>query len=88
MPEYDEAVKQAAYAELDALTEALVAANQAAKDARSNLHKAIEKHLRARSAPPGELADHTPYDRNHVDRLRRAAGIPKLRGSQAGADDA
>lgn len=79
MTDYDEAVKAAAYAELDRLTAEFKEAESLLDDRRKALHEAIVRHLRERNAPPGELADHTPYDRNHVGRLRAAAEVPALR---------
>ncbi|MEW2631630.1 hypothetical protein AB0903_08215 [Streptomyces sp. NPDC048389] len=75
--------EQAALAELDRLTSAFNKAEGNVEKARKPLHEAIVKHLRARSAPPGVIADHTPYDRNHVGRLGKAAGVPPLRGPNA-----
>jgi hypothetical protein len=51
--------------------------------AREALHVAIIKHLRARSARPGDIADHTPYDRNWIGALGRTHGVPPLRGPDA-----
>ncbi|MEU9033799.1 hypothetical protein AB0D45_02625 [Streptomyces sp. NPDC048352] len=79
----DEAAAKAAAAELERLTKAFTKAEDNLEKARTPLHEAIVKHLRARSAPPGVLADHTPYDRNHVGRLGKAAGVPPLRGPNA-----
>jgi hypothetical protein len=73
----------AAAAELDELTGAFNQAQTDLSDARKELQKGITRHLMARSAPPGVLSDHTPYDRNHVGRLGKAAGVPPLRGPNA-----
>ncbi|MFC9341448.1 hypothetical protein ACFT0G_25465 [Streptomyces sp. NPDC057020] len=75
--------EQAALAELDRLNKTFTKAEEALDTARTPLHEAIVKHLRERSAPPGVIADHTPYDRNHVGRLGKAAGVPPLRGPNA-----
>ncbi|MFG2404231.1 hypothetical protein ACGFR8_07805 [Streptomyces brevispora] len=72
-----------ALAELDALTDAYTRADTALEAARKPLHAAIIKHLTQRSAPPGKIAEHTPYDRNHVGRIGKAAGVPPLRGPNA-----
>lgn len=72
-----------AIAELDRLAAAFTKAEGALDAARKPLHEAIVQHLMARSAPPGKIADHTPYDRNHVGRLAKAAGVPPLRGPNA-----
>ncbi|WP_327415438.1 hypothetical protein [Streptomyces sp. NBC_01233] len=79
----DEAAAKAAVAELDRLTAAFRKAEDDLEKARTPVHEAIVRHLHARSAPPGLLADHTPYDRNHVGRLGKAAGVPPLRGPNA-----
>ncbi|MCY0957699.1 hypothetical protein [Streptomyces sp. H27-H5] len=76
--------EQSALAELDRLTRTFTQATTRLDEAREALHEGIVRHLRARSAPPGKLADHTPYDRNHVGRLAKGAGIPPLRGPNAG----
>ncbi|MFJ2882434.1 hypothetical protein [Streptomyces sp. NPDC087272] len=82
MPTHESA--QEAAAELTRLTAALTRAEQELSKARTTLQEGIVKHLHARSAPPGELSDHTPYDRVHVGRLGKAAGVPPLRGPDAG----
>lgn len=69
--------------ELDRLTSVFTASEARTDAARKSLHEAIVKHLRARSAPPGKIADYTPYDRVHVGRLGKAAGVPSLRGPNA-----
>lgn len=69
--------------ELDRLTSVFTASEARIDTARKPLHEAIVKHLKARSAPPGKIADHTPYDRNHVGRIGKAAGVPSLRGPNA-----
>lgn len=81
MPEYDPEIEAAALAELDALTKAFRDAEAMLEAARVDVQEAIIRHLRARSAPPGKIAEHSPYDRNHVGRLRDAAGIAPLRAS-------
>jgi hypothetical protein len=72
-----------AAAELDRLTGLFNSAETDLSDARKALQEGIVRHLMARSAPPGVLSDHTPYDRNHVGRLGRDAGVPPLRGPNA-----
>lgn len=74
---------EAAYAELDKLSDTFTSAEAARDRARESLHEAIVRHLRARSAPPGKLSDHTPYDRNYVGALGKAAGVRPLRGPNA-----
>lgn len=75
--------EQAALSELDRLTSAFTKAKTQLDNSRDALHAGIVRHLHARSAPPGKLADHTPYDRNHVGRLGKEAGVPPLRGPNA-----
>lgn len=70
--------------ELDRLTAAFTQATTRLNTTRDALHEGIVRHLMARSAPPGKIADHTPYDRNHTGRLGKAAGVPSLRGPDAG----
>jgi len=79
MVEYDEDRVAKALAELDVLSAAFKAASDAQDAARKALHEAIVRHLRDRNAPPGKVADHVPYDRNHVGRLAKAAEVPSLR---------
>lgn len=79
MVEYDKERMAEALAELDALTAAFKAAGDALDKARENVQEAIVRHLREQNAPPGKIAEHSPYDRNHVGRLRDAAGVPTLR---------
>lgn len=45
---------------------------------REILAKAIEDALRAKIGP-SEIERETPYDRTHIDRIRKAAGIPATR---------
>ncbi len=78
-PEYDPVIQAAALAEIDALAAELEAAQDVVNTKRDALHRAIERHLGARNAPPGKIATHAKYDRNHVNRIRDAAGIPPLR---------
>ena len=68
-----------ALAELDRLTVAYNIAKQRRDDARDAVQEAIVRHLRERNAPPGKIAEHSPYDRNHVGRLAKAAEVPPLR---------
>jgi hypothetical protein len=78
-PTYDEETQAKALAELDELSKPFTKANSKAEDAREALHAAIVRHYTERTLPPGELAKHTPYDRNHIHRIAKAAGAPKLR---------
>lgn len=47
-------------------------------EAREALHKQIVRALKS-GVGSSETARHAPYDRNHVDRIRRNAGIPSKR---------
>jgi hypothetical protein len=51
--------------------------------ARKALHGTIVRHLKARNARPGKIAEHTPYDRVWVGELGRQAGVPPLKGPNA-----
>lgn len=79
--DYDKERQNAALAELDTLTAAFKAAEAELSRAREAVQEAIVRHLRERNAPPGKIAEHSPYDRNHVGRIRDAAKIPPLRTS-------
>jgi len=79
MTDEERARRDAALKELDKLTAAYAAAEKKLDAARDALHDGIIKHLREQNARPGEVSDHTPYDRNHIRRLAKAAGVPPLR---------
>lgn len=79
MTDEERARRDAALKELDDLSAAYEAAKKPFDEARDALHGAIIKHLMERNARPGELSDHTPYDRNHIRRIANAAGVPPLR---------
>ncbi|MFE9949317.1 hypothetical protein ACFYRJ_17500 [Streptomyces sp. NPDC005531] len=79
MTEAERQREQAALEELDELTAAYKKAEALRDTAREALHAAIIKHLMERNAPPGKVAEHSPYDRNHVGRIAKAAGVPPLR---------
>ncbi|MFE3378759.1 hypothetical protein [Streptomyces anulatus] len=83
MATHDSTPAKAALAELDRLSAAFNTAEARLEKLRAPLHEAMIGHLRERSAPPGVIADHTPYDRNHVGRLAKKAGVPPLRGPNA-----
>lgn len=75
--------KAAAISELRELNGPFVQAEKDRDTARQALHAGIVKHLRARSARPGQIADHTPYDRNWIGALGRTHKVPPLRGKDA-----
>ncbi|MDX3585994.1 hypothetical protein [Streptomyces europaeiscabiei] len=79
MTEEEREREEAALRELDRLTDAYEAAKKPFDEARDTLHSAIIKHLMERNARPGQVAEHTPYDRNHIRRIANAAGVPPLR---------
>lgn len=81
MPDYDPAREAAAYAELDALTAKYRRLEQELDSVREALREVIVRRLLAEDAPPGRLADHTPYDRNHVGRIAREGGVPPQRAA-------
>ncbi|EMF20374.1 hypothetical protein H114_32564 [Streptomyces gancidicus BKS 13-15] len=78
---YEPAKVDAACAELDELTTAYNAAEEAVEKARKALHAAIVRHYETRTLGPGKIADHTPYRRNRILQLAREAGAPPIRGS-------
>lgn len=78
-PVYDSEAEAAALRELDALTAAFKAAEERVKASREKLQAAIAKHYAARTLKPGEIAKHSPYERNHILRIARAANVPPIR---------
>jgi hypothetical protein len=79
MPTYDSAAEARAVRELKRHRDKVTTARDAVTAAREALQEGIVRHLSERSAPPGQLADHTPYDRNHVRVIADAAGVKPLR---------
>ncbi|SOE31749.1 hypothetical protein [Streptomyces sp. OK228] len=79
MPTYDPTTEARAVRELKRQRAKLSADKDAVTAARDALQEAIVRHLRERNAPPGEVSDHTPYDRNHVGVIARNAGVKPLR---------
>lgn len=67
-----------ALAQLDEATERYRAAERAFVEARERLHDRIVRALTA-GVGTSEVGRHSPYDRNHVNRIRRDAGIPPKR---------
>ena len=65
--------------DLAAVTDEFRAAEAALEEARERVHKAVLRSLRA-GVGPSEIERRGPYDRNHVGRIRKAAGIPGRRG--------
>lgn len=79
MTTYDPEVQAKAIAEIEQLTAAFEEAEAVLDKKRDALQEAIVRHLRGRHAPPGLIANASPYDRNHVGRIARAAGVEPLR---------
>jgi hypothetical protein len=77
------AAETTATRELDRLTKKFNETKDAVDGARTTLHDCIAKHLRARNAPPGKIADASPYDRNHVGRIGQEYGVTPLKGPNA-----
>lgn len=81
MTDEEKARRDAALKRLDELSAAYEAAKKPFDEARDALHSAVVEILLNREARPGEVSDHTPYDRNHIRRIANAAGVPPLRES-------
>lgn len=88
MTEEEKAREAEATAELDKLTASFKRAERNYNKARDALHEAIVRHLTERNAAPGVVSKHSPYDRNHVGRIAKAAGVPPLRKRTSAADTA
>lgn len=71
--------KKVVFDELDQLSARYYEAQKRLDKARDALHEAIGEFLREGILRPGEVAEHTPYDRNHVGRIARKAGAQPLR---------
>lgn len=78
MNENTDTDRAALIAELDGATNEFRRAEQALAAARERAHAAIAAALHG-GIGPSETARHAPYDRVHVDRIRREAGIPNKR---------
>ena len=71
--------KQAAREQLAELGAAFTAAEQELEAARKALNEGIVNVLKARTLGPSEVTRLVPYERQHVGRISKAAGIPPLR---------
>lgn len=71
--------QQAARDKLDALSAAFTKAEEQLEAARTALNEGIVDVLKARTLGPSEVTRHVPYERQHVGRISKAAGIPPLR---------
>lgn len=67
-----------ALAELRAATAEFNAGEQEQERRRERLHAAIIAALKV-DLGPSAIEREVPYDRQHVDRIRRAAGLPPKR---------
>lgn len=71
--------RKAALDEIGELSAQFLEAQEELEKAREALHEAIARHLGEQNARPSEIVEHTPYDRNHVGRIGKAAGVTPLR---------
>ncbi|MFE9735445.1 hypothetical protein ACFYO9_33880 [Streptomyces sp. NPDC005863] len=71
--------QQAARDRLDELSAAFTKADEELEAARAALNEGIVDVLKARTLGPSEVTRHVPYERQHVGRISKAAGIPPLR---------
>ncbi|MFD4912818.1 hypothetical protein ACFWNR_06300 [Streptomyces virginiae] len=79
MTDEERATQQAAIDEIERLTATFRATERAHEQARDALHEAIIRNLMTRTLRPSQVERHGPYDRNHVGRIAKAAGVPPLR---------
>ncbi|MGW7001354.1 hypothetical protein ACWGCW_00655 [Streptomyces sp. NPDC054933] len=71
--------QQAARDRLAELGAAYTAAEETFEAARKALNEGIVDILKARTLGPSEVTRLVPYERQHVGRISKAAGIPPLR---------
>lgn len=71
--------QQAARDRLTELGAAYQAAEEQLEAARTALNEGIVDVLKARTLGPSEVTRLVPYERQHVGRISKAAGIPPLR---------
>jgi hypothetical protein len=71
--------KKVVFDELDQLAARYYEAQERLDKARDALHATICDLLKEGILRPGEVADRTPYDRNHIGRIARKAGVQTLR---------
>lgn len=79
MTDEEQAAQEEAMRELDALTATYRATEEAHEQARQALRSAIINNLMSRTLRPSQVEAHTPYDRVHIGRIAREAGVPPLR---------
>ncbi|MFJ9633785.1 hypothetical protein ACIRU8_39435 [Streptomyces sp. NPDC101175] len=71
--------QQAARDKLAELSAGYEKAEAAMEAARAALNEGIVEILKARTLGPSEVTRLVPYERQHVGRISKAAGIPPLR---------
>lgn len=71
--------QQEARAQLAALGAAYAEAEAQLAQARDALNAGIVAVLKARTLGPSEVTRLVPYERQHVGRIAKAAGVPPLR---------
>lgn len=71
--------KQAARDRLGELGAAYTAAEEVLEAARKELTDGIVEVLKAKTLGPSEVTRLVPFERQHVGRISKAAGIPPLR---------
>ncbi|MFB6392566.1 hypothetical protein [Polymorphospora lycopeni] len=74
----EEDPKVSALAEVKAASDQHEDAQNAEEEKRKALHDAIVKALQA-GAGPSAIERVSHYDRQHIDRIRKAAGLPPTR---------
>lgn len=71
--------EQAARALLEDLSAQYKAAERQMEEVRTKLNEGIVKVLMARALGPSDVTRIVPYERQHVGRVAKAAGVPPLR---------
>jgi hypothetical protein len=71
--------QQAARERLAELSAAYAEAEEGLETARAALNEGIVDVLKAKTLGPSEVTRLVPYERQHVGRISKAAGIPPLR---------
>ncbi|MEZ7005039.1 hypothetical protein [Streptomyces sp. AD55] len=71
------------YQRLDRLHQRFTTLETSLDTAREALYAAIIRHLNARNARPGNVADHSPWDRVWISGIARKAGVPPVKGPNA-----
>lgn len=71
--------QQEARDQLKALSSAFIEAEQRLEEVRKALNEGIADVLMSRTLRPSEVTKLVPYERQHVGRIAKAAGVPPLR---------